>query len=136
VLRTEYLKWQKSHIDHLVETLTCRHRVPKQQGAAVCGITPSHLSHLVRDDIHRRKRAGIMLVRLLEALATAPSEFRRHLEGRPYYRHLVSLVSPQMGTPQTYVSSGNPTPAEPARYAVRQWQTPLKSAVGYAEVAA
>jgi hypothetical protein len=78
-LRDEFLKWQAKHLRELVDILTQRNGVSKAKVAGVCGITPSHLSHLIVGS----SLSSPTLQRLLEAFVMEEQEFKRQLSGIP-----------------------------------------------------
>ncbi len=79
-LKRAFLDWQKGHVTQLVQRLQQEHGATKAQVAGVCGVTPSHLSHLMNGSMEDA-RASVTLLRLLECYASCSSEFRRHLVG-------------------------------------------------------
>lgn len=74
-----YLSWQSSHLEEIVRVLSERHGASKRQIAGICGVTPSHLSHLLAGT----DAASVTLLRLMESLLVCRSEFERHIEGSP-----------------------------------------------------
>lgn len=69
--------WLDHHINELVNTLIQRHGATKRQVAAACGITPSHLSHVLSG----ADTPSLTLVRLLEGFVVCQEEFERCRDG-------------------------------------------------------
>jgi len=76
-LEDEFKKWLGPHVAELCQMLTIRHGLNKSQIARICGVTPSHLSHVLSGTAV----ASDTLVRLLEALAACSPEVQRHMVG-------------------------------------------------------
>lgn len=85
ILKREFLKQQAGHYKKLIERLRDVHKVTQIDIVRACGITASHLSHILAG----KRRASITLTRLLEAFVKDGREFRRHLDGRPWEDSLV-----------------------------------------------
>ncbi|HZF50454.1 MAG TPA: helix-turn-helix transcriptional regulator [Polyangiaceae bacterium] len=87
MLSREFRRRQSAHFRVLVEILTQRHGVTQKEIVRACGVTPSHLSHVISG----KKEASLTLTRLLEAFVASKDEFIRHLENRPWTRATIPL---------------------------------------------
>jgi len=104
VLKKAFLRQQAAHFCKLVEWLKQKHNVTQIDIVRACGITPSHLSHILAG----KRRASLTLSRLLEAFVKDEREFRRHVDGLPWRDILVfpprhgksALVSWSTGKPK------------------------------------
>lgn len=78
-VREVYLDTQRTLYARCVEALQREHGVTLRQIEAVCGVTPTYFSHVMKG----RRVASVTLTRLLEAFVASPAEFERHLERAP-----------------------------------------------------
>jgi transcriptional regulator with XRE-family HTH domain len=76
-MKTVFTEWAAHRLSEIVGVLVLRHAVTQRQIAAVCDVTPSHLSHILAGSA----APSMTLVRLLEAFASSQTEFDRHLSG-------------------------------------------------------
>lgn len=87
-----YVEWQRQHCAPLVACIRETHGVSMREVEKACGVTGTYLSHVVNGT----KEASTTLIRLLEAFANHPTEFRRHLEGRTSLTGWANLPSPAL----------------------------------------
>lgn len=78
ICRAETCKAQALHYRRLVDLLMERHGITQRAIVRACGITPSHLSHILGGE----QIASTTLTHLLEAFMACEQEFQRHLDGR------------------------------------------------------
>lgn len=78
-LREAFLRWQSVNFESWVASLETIHSVTRSRIARACGVTPSHLSHVLAG----KDLASETLQNLLEAYVASPKEFARRLKGRP-----------------------------------------------------
>jgi len=76
-MRLVFTEWAAERLGAFVDILVLRHGVTQRQIAAICDVTPSHLSHILAGSA----APSMTLVRLLEAFAASKAEFDRHLRG-------------------------------------------------------
>jgi hypothetical protein len=84
ILQEEFVQWQSQHLGTIVSHLTSRHALSKAQLAGICGITPSHLSHLLNPASSSDSKASITLLRLFECFMACPGEVERHIGGKDF----------------------------------------------------
>lgn len=77
-LREAFLRWQSVNFERWVSDLETIHSVTRSRIARACGVTPSHLSHLLAG----KDMASETLQNLIEAYVASPREFARRLKGK------------------------------------------------------
>jgi hypothetical protein len=76
-----FIEWQKDHIGKLLRAIRdANPGVTLRDIERASGVTGTYLSHLLAG----RNEAGPTLMKLLEAFATHPAEFRRQLAGQSW----------------------------------------------------
>jgi transcriptional regulator with XRE-family HTH domain len=87
----------------LVETIQKRTGFSQKQIEAICGVTPTYLSHITAG----RKQASATLLRLLECFALHPEEARRHQRGETWMTVMAAAALPASAH-DDYRSAGIP----------------------------